>query len=235
MAGKLNRIDLEGADALAGVARAEYVAGRLDRGREGDGPAFEVHVHGDPAVILRNVAIRHTLERIAGEGPSVGVALFFHGPIEVIGATLSARSPILAAAIAAGGAVRHVLPGATDPSRWSVLPGGETEGDLYSASLSAEIWGALIAQNTDRLARVFAEITEAGARAGGPTQRRLLSDALRRAADCVLPGAGGMHGGMTFCPLCLGSPVVAVDEIPSHLLLKHVSGASVPAAETASS
>jgi hypothetical protein len=227
MTERLNRIDLDGADAITATGRAEYIAGRLDRGSEGDGPAFEVHVYGNPAVIMRHPAIREVLERIATEGQWAGVVLFFHAPLDMVTEALSAHSLTLTAAVAAGGPVRHVPPSATDPSRWSVLPAGEVEGDLYSASLSGEVWGALIAQNAERLIGVFAQITEAGARAGGHTQRRLLSDALRRAADCVLPGAGGMHGGITFCPLCMGSPVVPVDEMPSHLLAKHAAAAAV--------
>jgi hypothetical protein len=233
MTERLNRIDLDGGDPITAIARAEYVAGRLARGTAGDGPAFEVHVHGNPEQIMRYPEVREVFEQVAERGRDAGVVLFFHGFIDQVSEALSMHSRVLVAAIAAGGAVRHVAPGVTDPSRWSVLPAGETEGDLYSASLSAEVWAALFAQDAERLTAVFGALTAAGTRAGSQTSRRLLSDALRRAADCVLPGAGGMHGGLTFCPLCLGSPVVPVDEVPSHLLMKHAAAATPTAAERA--
>lgn len=234
MAEELQRIEVNASEVEVARGRLDYVRGLIARrrqacsgGDQGAEPLFEVHVYGDPAPLLNDEACRAVLESVAQHAGACNLAVTFHHDVEEISAALAPRSRSLTMAFVAGVHVKHgAAPGSVPPDRWSVVPASDLEGELYSRSLSDEVWAALLLSDAGTLIRIFTAIGVASVQsdAAGATARRLLSDALRRAADCVLPGAGGMVGVM-FCPLCLGSPAVRVDEMPSHLLVRHAAGA----------
>ncbi len=225
-----SRMDLDGREPVYALGRLEYVVGQvLPRGAAPDRPAYEVHVHGPCERLLADPRCRAALESIAQQQTAAGgVVLIFHGDGVELASALDAYSKRILAAFAAGKVVRHQAPNATPRGRWEVPPVSATEARLYSASLSARVWAALMLEQPGELVEAFKELREAAAQAGGPAERRLLSDALRRAADWVLPGSGGMVQGVTHCSLCLGSPVLRPDEVPGHLLEKHSTAIQSP-------
>jgi hypothetical protein len=239
MTEELQRIDLDARHPEVALGRLGYVAGLIDRRKvtcwraehTGEAP-FEVHVYGDPQPLLDDGECRAGLQLIVTYAEACNIELVFHRDLRdvlgVFGTVSSTFAATLAAGIEKGHVKQGAVPGDTPADRWSVIPAGDAEGELYSRSLSAEVWASLMLGDADTLVRIFEALNAASKHAATDdtqARARLLSDALRRAADCILPGAGGMLGDVTFCPLCLGSPMVRLDEVPSHLLALHAAGA----------
>lgn len=214
-----SRIDITGGHPVSALARLAYAA---ERGHgHAEGPAYEVHVHGDIAALVADPECRAALEYIVQHAPTTGIVVFFHGVLVEITSAVSLHSRTLAAALMAGIRVRYIE--TRRAPAWSAGPVTPDEAEHYTETLSAEVWACLVLGDTGALTELFEQLHRAGDTAGSVTERRLLADALRRAADTVLPGAGGMlHGGIP-CPLCLAGPVIPVDEMPSHLVAMHAA------------
>jgi hypothetical protein len=202
------------------------------------GPAVTVTVHGsDVAPLVADDMCRTYLETIADHGRRAGVVVRWVGDAEQISSALAARSGKLAAALAAGKTFQHVQPGSPlEPLKVATFdqpPGDQVESADYRDALSAQVWASLLLADADNLIRIFSQIgvAEASTRAAGQppaavrsllTRRRLLADSLRRAADAVLPGAGGMiRGQRMVCPLCIAEPLFTPEQMPGHLLEVH--------------
>lgn len=184
-------------------------------------PAYEVHVHGDIAGLVADRPCRDLLEFIVRHGLDCHIVVFLHGVLVRITSALSLHSRQLAAALMAGVRLRYIE--TRRPPSWLAGPVTPDDAEHYTETLSAEVWACLVLDDADSLVRLFAQLRHAGDAAGSVTERRLLADALRRAADTILPGAGGMlHGGIP-CPLCLAGPIIPVDEMPSHLVAMHAA------------
>lgn len=109
--GRLRRIDLIGTDVTTGVWRLEFAAGVMQSRRGAfdvavHGPAFEVHVHGNPGPLVADGECRAVLEMIAEHGYGAGVVVIFHGVLDEVTEAVS-RSGRLTAALIEGRAVRH--------------------------------------------------------------------------------------------------------------------------------
>jgi hypothetical protein len=225
----LTEIEVDGDRSIINARyRLEYVRviidGRHDavareKATRWPGPAFTVHLRGLPA-LLADPPCRADLENLCLHGERDGVvALVYGDPDEAAAAVHEASEKVLAAMLA--GVVMRMAPTREPPQRWH-MTSMETAADarLYTEALSAELWAALALPDYDMLIRIIKYLRDSGERAAGPTERYLVADALRRCADILLPGAGGMLP-FVGCPLCLATPMMRADEMPGHLLAVH--------------
>lgn len=213
--------------ALDARAEAEGIAAP---GIRYDGPASVLHVRNLPG-LLDDDECRATIEHLVRHGARCGVVARVYGlPGEVV-AALDADEVFRAGealhgstAVAAALMEGRVLQVAATPAPPPMLlqrPEDDDEARFYSEALSAQLWAALLLEKHSEVVEVFGHLRSLGAIPGGPADRRIVADALRRAADTLLPGSGGMIAAGIPCPLCLASPVFRPDEIPSHLVKAH--------------
>lgn len=93
------------------------------------GAPFEVHVYGDPAVLVNDSRCVEHLEIYAGYGGRVGVVVLWHAPIDKVSAALAAHSGKLAAALMEGRAFRVFL-SAQQPQPTTEAGVARTEGEV---------------------------------------------------------------------------------------------------------
>lgn len=191
------------------------------------GPTFQVHVTS-LAALMGDDLCRSYLEHVARNGARCGVVVLIYGlgpnddPASVMGKAGFTLGVIAAAC--AEGRVFRPAPATAPPPSWMRRPETVEQAEHYSEALSAELWAALALQDYAGLLSVMTHVRECGETPAGPTERRLVADALRRAADILLPGSGGMlPGAMVECPLCLAAPMLRPDEVPSHLIRLHAN------------
>lgn len=233
----LTEIEIAGDHPLSAQDRLAYVFDLIERRREElnaqaraeglpmtatrfAGPAFPVHVRRLPELLDDSVCTAH-LEHLARNGARCGVVGLVYGDAEAVVDAATKHSTTVAAALIEGRALRMAPAAHTMP--WQRQPTTTEVAEHYSEAVSAELWAALVTGDSASIAAVFTHVHSLGETPGGPTERRLVADCLRRAADILLPGAGGMLLPLVPCPFCIASPLVRMDEFPSHLLELHGS------------
>lgn len=234
---RINEIEVDGAHLVTARGRIAYVVAKINRRTKilddraeveqlpcpairFEGRPLEVYLRDLPA-LLADAECRAGIERLCEQGARTGVVGLIIGDHHTVSeaATISKSAPVISALV--DGRTLRMAPAAAAVPRALRRPETDDDAEFYSEALSVELWAALMIDDVAGLARVFQHVRSLGEIPGGPTERRLVADALRRAADVLLPGAGGMLGPSIPCPLCLASPMLRPDEVPTHLVQYH--------------
>jgi hypothetical protein len=126
MIDSINRIDVEAASTgVTGTSsgRLEYAVAKIDARKEDldeqakadgvppetvryIGPAFEVHVWGDPLPLVADDECRELLETILRSAKSCGFVVLFHADAEQVCEALALHSTLLVSALVVGQSLR---------------------------------------------------------------------------------------------------------------------------------
>lgn len=189
-----------------------------------EGPAFVAHLRDLPGLLDDDVCCSYVahLARHGGRNGAVGIV---YGDEAAALKAAEEKSTDVSVALQEGRALRLAPSRAVPAEPWqSRKIESVDDATYYSELLSAELWAALVMEDHGKVSMLFDHLRSLGEMPAGPTERRLVADALRRAADTLLPGSGGMlPGGLIACPLCLASPMLRPDEVPSHLVATHAN------------